>query len=128
MALGLVVGVTRKAKRSWVSLEMPETGLRSVSPRARTPTMERRAPRRMERRVACRGIRAPKTSCTAPMQIRMERREKRRTMRVGTRWDGGASGSGGEGEAALDEGDWSCEWWDMCGVRGVDGSDGASAV
>lgn len=50
-ALGLEAGM-RRAKKSWVSLEMPETGFRSVSPRARTPITERRSARRMEVRVA----------------------------------------------------------------------------
>ena len=51
MALGFEEGITR-AKKSWVSLEMPETGLRSVSPRARTPIRERRRARRRESRMA----------------------------------------------------------------------------
>ncbi len=51
MALGFEAGMTR-AKKSWVSLLMPETGLRSVSPRARTPMRLRRRARRRERRMA----------------------------------------------------------------------------
>lgn len=51
MALGLLAGMTR-AKKSWVSFEIPETGLRSVSPKARTPIRERRRARRMARAMA----------------------------------------------------------------------------
>ncbi len=51
MALGLDEGMTR-AKTNWVSLEMPETGLRSVSPRARTPISERRSARMIDRMMA----------------------------------------------------------------------------
>lgn len=40
-AFGEEDGVAR-AKKSCVSLEMPETGFRSVSPSARTPMIERR--------------------------------------------------------------------------------------
>ena len=55
MASGLVAGMTR-AKKSWVSFEIPETGLRSVSPRARTPIRESIRARRMERIIAEYGI------------------------------------------------------------------------
>jgi len=43
-----------------VILLMPDTGLRSVSPRARTPMRERMRARRIARRVEESGIREPK--------------------------------------------------------------------
>ena len=55
IALGLLAGMT-SAKNSCVSFEIPETGLRSVSPRARTPIKERSRARRMERRIAPKGM------------------------------------------------------------------------
>ena len=55
IALGLEAGM-KSAKKSWVSLEIPDTGLRSVSPRALIPIIESRSAKRIERRMALKGI------------------------------------------------------------------------
>ena len=55
IALVLEAGMT-SAKKSWVSLLIPDTGLRSVSPNARTPMIESKSARMMERIMAPKGI------------------------------------------------------------------------
>ena len=82
-----------RAKKSWVSLEIPETGLRSVSPRARTPMTERKRARRMAMRVAYIGTREPKTIRTEMIQRTMDVRKPIVTTRLDIRWEAGASGS-----------------------------------
>lgn len=100
MALGLEEEV-RRAKTSWVSLEMPETGLRSVSPRARTPMRERSSARRRERTVRGRGMRLAKTMCVEAIQRTREKRRPPQTMRFETRCSGGASRSASAPSAVL---------------------------
>lgn len=55
-------GVARE-KRSWVSLLIPDTGLRSVSPSARTPITDKRTARTVARLESNGDMTSPKTMC-----------------------------------------------------------------
>ena len=104
IAFGESDGVTR-AKKSCVSFEIPDTGLRSVSPRARTPMIESRRARKMAIRVEEKGMRLPKTVWTAAMQKNIDRTKRIVVVCVLTRCSGGASGSSispGSGEPVED--------------------------
>lgn len=136
MALGCEVGTT-SANTSWVSLLMPETGFRSVSPRARTPIIERRRARTTARMVAYRGMRVPKVMWVAPMQISIDARRPMKTIRLLTRCSGGASTSGSSlsssrlwDERFLEARLVACCWcWlelEVDGIRAADGSESST--
>ena len=91
MAFGFEDGMTR-AKQSCVSLLMPETGLRSVSPRARTPMRPSRRARMMERRIAWKGI-GGKTYLMERKQIITLKKKRMRVVRFEIWWYAGASDS-----------------------------------
>jgi hypothetical protein len=74
---------------------MPDTGFRSVSPRARTPIIDRMRAQARARRVRGMERRLEKEYCTAAMQMRRERRRVIVVVRVLIRCSGGASASSG---------------------------------
>lgn len=85
-------GVARE-KRSWVSLLIPETGFRSVSPRARTPIIDSSTARRVARLESRGDMTSPKTMCMqTTFNIRV-RGSRIATVRVEMSWEGGASSS-----------------------------------